>query len=145
VINVSGDNVEILRPGSVTRTMLLPLVEKNRFELHTNHYSPLTTHHAPLLSPGQLESHYAPSIPVRINSTHVGSAEALIAFGPTPIAGAARTINLSERGDLVEAATHLFAALRELDDPRYPSIAVMPIPDQGIGEAINDRLKRAAS
>jgi L-threonylcarbamoyladenylate synthase len=96
-----------------------------------------------LKSPGQLASHYAPSIPVRLNATHVEGEEALLAFGPTPLKGAAETLNLSATGNLVEAAANLFAHLRTLDDPRFRTIAVMPIPDEGLGEAINDRLRRA--
>ena len=71
--------------------------------------------------------------------------EALLAFGPAPPAGAMTTLNLSERGDLVEAAANLFAMLHVLDDPSHAAIAVMPIPDRGLGAAINDRLRRAAA
>lgn len=97
-----------------------------------------------LLSPGMLTSHYAPSIAVRLNAQHVGADEALLAFGQ-PLDGAAITLNLSETGDLLEAAAHLFAYLRALDKPQYRAIAVMPVPMQGIGAAINDRLARAAA
>lgn len=71
--------------------------------------------------------------------------EALLAFGADVPAGAARTINLSRTGDLIEAAANLFAALHALDDGRVQAIAVMPIPGHGLGEAINDRLRRAAA
>lgn len=98
-----------------------------------------------LKSPGMLESHYAPSIKVRLNAQDVLPNEALLAFGPTPLPGAGATLNLSESGDLIEAAANLFAHLRALDDPRFAAIAVMPIPSEGIGEAMNDRLKRAAA
>ena len=91
-----------------------------------------------------LASHYAPSIPVRLNAVQVSDDEALLAFGPTPLAGAATTLNLSPRGDVIEAAANLFAHLRALDDPRHRAIAVMPIPHEGLGEAINDRLGRAS-
>ena len=97
-----------------------------------------------LKSPGMLESHYAPGIPVRLNATRVRADEALLAFGPTPLPGAAQTLNLSPRADLIEAAANLFAHLRALDAPHHAAIAVMPIPADGIGEAINDRLRRAA-
>ena len=100
---------------------------------------------APILkSPGQLASHYAPSIPVRLNASHVAPDEALLAFGPAPLMGAVSTLNLSARGDLIEAAANLFAHLRALDVPHHRAIAVMPIPNKGVGEAINDRLTRAA-
>ena len=92
-----------------------------------------------------LKSHYAPSLPVRLNVDAVAASEALIAFGPTPIMGAKTSINLSEKGDLHEAATTLFHTLRSLDKHDYSAIAVMPIPNEGIGEAINDRLTRAAA
>ena len=96
-----------------------------------------------LRSPGQLLSHYAPSLPVRLNATDVAPDEALLAFG-TPLMGAAITCNLSEHENLTEAAAHLFAHLRALDAPHLArAIAVMPIPNEGIGEAINERLSRA--
>jgi L-threonylcarbamoyladenylate synthase len=99
------------------------------------------------LAPGMLASHYAPRTRVRLNAKSCGPGEALLAFGPTLIPGqeaAAATLNLSPRGDVVEAATHLFGYLRDLDATRAKTIAVMPIPSEGLGEAINDRLRRAA-
>lgn len=94
-------------------------------------------------SPGRLKSHYAPSTPIRINAAAVRDDEALLAFGEA-LAGAKRTLNLSERGDLREAAANLFAMLRLLDRDDVSGIAVMAIPNSGLGEAINDRLQRAA-
>jgi L-threonylcarbamoyladenylate synthase len=99
------------------------------------------------LAPGMLASHYAPRNPVRLNAVHVEAGEALLSFGPTPPHGAERAtvvMNLSDRGDLNEAATHLFGYLRALDARAARGIAVMPIPDEGLGEAINDRLRRAS-
>jgi L-threonylcarbamoyladenylate synthase len=81
---------------------------------------------------------------VRLNATSVSPDEALLAFG-RPLDGAAAMLNLSEEGDLGEAAAHLYAMLRALDDRRFPAIAVMPVPMTGLGLAINDRLKRAAA
>ena len=96
-------------------------------------------------APGQLASHYAPRARVRLNAHDVKTGEALLAFGPdVPDAGDA-VINLSPSGDLVEAAAGLFAAMRELDNSGAETIAVMPIPNHGLGEAINDRLQRAAA
>ena len=95
-------------------------------------------------SPGQLASHYAPSIPVRLNVTHFEEGEALLAFGSPVPEGAETTLNLSENGNLTEAAANLFGYLRALDNGYHKAIAVMPIPNEGVGEAINDRLKRAA-
>ncbi|TAN50945.1 MAG: threonylcarbamoyl-AMP synthase [Rhodospirillales bacterium] len=93
-------------------------------------------------SPGQLESHYAPHAPVRLNASHAGPGEVLLGFGPTAPLDA---LNLSPTADLVEAASHLFAYLRKLDQPDVAAIAVMSIPEHGLGLAINDRLKRAAA
>jgi len=98
------------------------------------------------LAPGMLSSHYAPHTRVRLNATDVGPNEALLAFGP-PLKEAERAaavMNLSRIGDLNEAATNLFGYLRALDARMAQTIAVMPIPNHGLGEAINDRLRRAA-
>jgi L-threonylcarbamoyladenylate synthase len=98
------------------------------------------------LAPGMLASHYAPRMPVRLNAHQLEAGEALLAFGPHIIPGAerARVMNLSEASDLVEAAANLFGHLRELDVSGSRAIAVMTIPNEGLGEAINDRLQRAA-
>jgi L-threonylcarbamoyladenylate synthase len=99
------------------------------------------------LAPGMLASHYAPRTKVRLNATRLEPGEALLAFGLGAISGideAAAVMNLSARGDLDEAAANLFGHLRALDARAARTIAVMPIPDDGLGEAINDRLRRAA-
>jgi len=99
------------------------------------------------LAPGMLASHYAPRTPVRLNAEQVGADEALLAFGPGIVAGsdgAKAVMNLSARGDLNEAAANLFGYLRTLDTRGAHAIAVMPVPHHGLGEAINDRLRRAA-
>jgi L-threonylcarbamoyladenylate synthase len=90
-----------------------------------------------------LERHYAPARPLRLAATTVAADEALLAFGE-PLPGASATINLSPSRDLTEAAANLFAALRALDQPHFAAIAVMTIPEAGLGAAINDRLRRAA-
>jgi L-threonylcarbamoyladenylate synthase len=102
--------------------------------------------HAPL-APGMLASHYAPNALLRLEATSVGPGEALLAFGPAPVSHPrmAMDLNLSPRGDLIEAAANLFAHLRALDASGAKVIAVMPIPREGLGEAINDRLARAAA
>jgi L-threonylcarbamoyladenylate synthase len=100
------------------------------------------------LAPGMLASHYAPHTPLRLNASDVAPGEALLAFGPALAGGAARskkTLNLSARGDRVEAAANLFSHLRALDAAGASAIAVMPVPSDGLGEAINDRLARAAA
>lgn len=91
-------------------------------------------------APGMMASHYAPTKPLRLNATDTRDAEYLIGFGP--VSGDA---TLSERGDLIEAAARLFDLLHQADASAKPTIAVAPIPDEGLGAAINDRLTRAAT
>jgi L-threonylcarbamoyladenylate synthase len=138
VLDVTGAPPRLLRPGGVTREALEAVT------------GPLADPGMPAgtdqrRSPGQLASHYAPSRPLRLDATSVAADEALLAFGPRPLAGAARSLNLSAEGDLAEAAANLFAMLRALDRPEIRAIAVMPVPDHGLGEAIRDRLRRAAA
>ncbi|HEU5047816.1 MAG TPA: L-threonylcarbamoyladenylate synthase [Rickettsiales bacterium] len=138
VIDLSGSGVTLLRPGFVTRDQLQ---EVTGMDVAV----PGETQGI-LKSPGMLASHYAPSLPVRLNVTDPRADEALLAFGSNVPPGAKYVFNLSADGNLVEAAAHLFAGLRELDHPElYSAIAVMPLPDLGIGVAINDRLARAAA
>ena len=100
----------------------------------------------PVTAPGMLQSHYAPRLPLRLDATSIADNEALLAFGPAPVPGApVAAKNLSRSGDLVEAAANLFAFLAELDRSGASAIAVAPIPHEGLGEAINDRLARAAA
>ena len=99
-------------------------------------------------APGMLASHYAPATPLELEARSVAAGSALLAFGPDLPADADNAVmvrNLSPSGDLREAATRLFAALRTLDDAGASRIAVMPVPEAGLGEAINDRLRRAAA
>jgi L-threonylcarbamoyladenylate synthase len=95
-------------------------------------------------SPGQLLSHYAPRATLRLNASQVEGGEALLAFGPGAPEESASCLNLSARGDLKEAAAHLFSYLRRLDETGAATIAVMRVPETGLGAAINDRLSRAA-
>jgi L-threonylcarbamoyladenylate synthase len=95
------------------------------------------------LAPGMLSSHYAPKARLRLDAENAGPDEALLAFGPAPVAGV--TLNLSPRGNLIEAAANLFSHLRALDASGAKRIAVMKVPHEGLGEAINDRLARAAA
>lgn len=99
-------------------------------------------HHAddPLTAPGQMASHYAPGAPVRLNATSARAGEVLLGFGSVEC-----DLNLSPAGDLVEAAANLFGHLHRLDAMGAAGIAVSPIPDTGLGAAINDRLRRAAA
>lgn len=136
------DRPVLLRPGGLTREAI---------EAVLGHPVEIEDHggddgEAPL-APGMLTSHYAPQARLRLDANDVASGEALLAFGPLfKGAGNARMIrNLSSQGDLVEAAANLFADLRALDASGARSIAVMPVPESGLGEAINDRLRRAAA
>ncbi|MGB6321375.1 MAG: Sua5 family C-terminal domain-containing protein, partial [Xanthobacteraceae bacterium] len=98
--------------------------------------------------PGMLASHYAPRTPVRLDAESVKAGEALLAFGPAPARDAEKAVkalNLSARGDVLEAAANLFSYLRLLDGAGATAIAAMPIPHDDLGEAINDRLRRAAA
>lgn len=96
-------------------------------------------------APGQLKRHYAPRTPLRLMAGTASPDEALLAFGPAAPSRVRMMRNLSAQRDLAEAASHLFAYLRELDAAGCTRIAVMPIPEHGLGEAINDRLRRAAT
>ena len=140
VVDLSGSAPRLLRPGAITRAML----EETLGMKLAGDVAAAAGEGSVLKSPGQLASHYAPSIPVRLNATEVAGDEALLAFGNSPLSGAAMTLNLSPTGDLVEAAANLFAHLRALDQPTHRAIAVMPIPASGLGEAIQDRLARAS-
>jgi L-threonylcarbamoyladenylate synthase len=134
VIDLSGPKAILLRPGGVPREAIERLIGKLA-----------SPGKGPLRSPGQLKSHYAPRLKLRLNA-RPKPGEAFLAFGPVPRGVAADAmLNLSPRRDLAEAAANLFAMLRALDRPRYSRIAVAPIPERGLGAAINDRLRRAAA
>jgi L-threonylcarbamoyladenylate synthase len=137
VLDLSAGVPRLLRPGGVTRSAL-------EAEIGPLAAGPADPGQAPR-APGQLASHYAPARPLRLEARSVAADEALLAFGPRPLAGARATLNLSATGDLAEAAANLFAMLRCLDRPDVRAIAVMPIPAGGLGEAIRDRLERAAA
>ena len=136
VLDLTGDVPALLRPGGIT-------VEQLR-EFFPHIAVPAAGEAAPR-SPGRLPSHYAPRLPVRPGAIDAQPGEALLAFGPTPPPGFAEVLFLSKAGDLGEAAANLFAMLRRLDRPEFSGIAVMPIPEEGLGRAINDRLRRAAA
>ena len=92
-----------------------------------------------------LESHYAPRLPVHMNADNPGPGEAWLAFGPAADTDGLVSLNLSPSGNAEEAASNLFAFLRTMDRPEFSAIAVASIPNDGIGQAINDRLKRATA
>jgi L-threonylcarbamoyladenylate synthase len=133
----------LLRPGGVPRSAIEAVLGQ---PLAETGFDPASDDPTPL-APGMLASHYAPRARVRLNASDVRPGEALLAFGPPPsgAAGVGAVLNLSASGDLVEAAANLFSLLRLLDRPEIAAIAVMPIPEHGLGEAINDRLTRAAA
>jgi L-threonylcarbamoyladenylate synthase len=139
------DQPMLLRPGALPRAeieRLLPLADPPPTT------APPTGEYAAALAPGQLASHYAPRARLRLDALRVQPGEALLAFGPAPPADAAQAalaLNLSASGDLIEAAANLFSHLRALDACGAATIAVMPVPHEGLGEAINDRLERAAA
>lgn len=137
VLDLTGDRPALLRPGAVTREALEEIVGPIAI--------PGQDPGGDLArkSPGQLTRHYAPTLPLRLEADAPLAGEAYLAFGPTLGAGAA--LNLSETGNLNEAAANLFAMLRQLDAGTHDGIAVAPIPEHGLGVAINDRLRRAAA
>ncbi len=136
VIDLTGPTPVLLRPGGVTVEELADTIGPLA--------APVADAAAPK-SPGMLASHYAPELPLRLDARDVRPREALLAFGACTITGAAVVENLSPSGDLTEAAANFFAMLRALDRPGLVGIAVMPIPEHGLGRAINDRLRRAAA
>jgi L-threonylcarbamoyladenylate synthase len=137
VLDLTGPTPALLRPGGVTAEELSDAIGPLAAPTAADRDAPK--------SPGTLASHYAPELPLRLDAREVQPHEALLAFGICSITGAAAVENLSPGGDLVEAAGNLFAMLRALDRPGLAGIAVMPIPDRGLGRAINDRLRRAAA
>jgi L-threonylcarbamoyladenylate synthase len=128
VIGFDGGQAVLLRPGAIAREDIEAVI------------GTLRKAGPAIQSPGQLESHYAPSATLRLDVSQPEPGEALLGFGPSSHAA----LNLSPTGDLKEAAANLFAMLRKLDK-QTKRIAVMPIPETGLGEAINDRLRRAAA
>jgi L-threonylcarbamoyladenylate synthase len=137
VVTVADGQVVLLRPGGVTAEAIERVTGQRPLRSTAGADRPT--------SPGQLASHYAPRASVRLDATHIAADEALLAFGPVVPRHAGPSVNLSARGDLTEAAANLFAALRTLDASGAAAIAAMPIPHAGLGEAINDRLRRAAA
>jgi L-threonylcarbamoyladenylate synthase len=136
VVDVSDARAALLRPGGLPREELEAVAGPLG--------DPGSDPEAPA-SPGQLASHYAPHARLRLNATDPGPNEALLAFGREVPAGAKVTANLSATGDLREAAANLFAHLHALDRADVRGIAAMPVPETGLGAAINDRLRRAAA
>ena len=133
VVDLGENPAVILRSGGITTEAISKVIGKVADHCKQGYTQ----------SPGTLSGHYAPQTPLRLSATSVAFDEALLAFGPQVPSGAAQTLNLSPKSDLVEAAANLFAMLQELDKAKVRQIAVMEIPQEGLGVAINDRLKRA--
>ncbi len=148
VLDMTGEIPVMLRPGGVTREDIeMQLGVKILVELEAVNDKPK--------SPGQLLRHYAPATPLRLKAVDLAPGEALLAFGSTRFMGIrgggavkdlpyGALLNLSETGDLTVAAANLFSMLHQLDAGKFKGIAVMDIPETGLGIAINDRLRRAA-
>ena len=134
VVDLGGETPALLRPGGLPAEEIEALI------------GPLARQDDPATprSPGQLASHYAPALPLRIGGDPE-SGEALLSFGPDTPSGAAVERNLSPSGDPVEAAANLFAALHALDRSGCTGIVATPVPETGLGRAIMDRLRRAAA
>jgi L-threonylcarbamoyladenylate synthase len=138
IIEVAGRRIRLLRPGAIAREAIesalgSPIELGGGSRLKPN-------------APGQLTSHYAPNAELRLAAADVRADEAALDFAGLLKDSAARArLDLSPRGDLVEAASHLFSYLRALDAGGAARIAVAPIPTHGLGAAINDRLRRAAA
>ena len=128
ILDITNDEMKILRLGAVTENDLKPFGKVQ-----------LAYHGDAIKAPGMLKRHYAPKIPLRMNILEKEPKMALLGFGDCPGAD----LNLSISGNLNEAAANLFNYLHQLDNTSFSSIGVNPIPNEGVGQAINDRLNRA--
>jgi L-threonylcarbamoyladenylate synthase len=133
IVAVEPEGVRLLRPGPVT-------LQELEAAVRLAHPRPLASRKGRIEAPGMMASHYAPSKPLRLDATEAEADEWLVGYGP--VAG---DESLSAGGDLGEAAANLFAALHRAEASGLPRIAVAPVPDEGLGVAINDRLRRAAA
>ncbi len=145
VLDLAAGGAALLRPGGVPVEAIEAVIGRVGRPLPVSAAAASRS----LRSPGMMLSHYAPSLPVRLAASDLAGDEALLAFGPRPLAGAGVMWNLSPSGDLAEAAARLFAGLRWLDAEGTRlgliGIAAMAVPEGGLGAAINDRLARAAA
>lgn len=133
IVDLTGSSPLLLRPGGISQEEIESLIGPldKPFDLT-------------IKAPGMMKSHYAPHLPLRLNAETPLENEAYLAFGPTPWEGD-HVLNLSQKADLTEAAANLFKMMRLLDREKFHQIAVAPIPFQGLGSALNDRLQRAAA
>lgn len=135
IVAVQDNQLILLRPGTISREALADATGA----------AVLDPQDKAIKAPGMLLSHYAPNAAVRLNATDCRDSEAALNFGTSTLKSEIWTKNLSPTGDLAEAARHLFSYLRQADQPDVHTIAVAPIEETGLGEAINDRLRRAAA
>lgn len=133
IIDLTGSSPLLLRPGGIAREDIESVL--GPIEISTS---------SKIKAPGLLKSHYAPKLSLRLNAETPLTGEAYLAFGPTFFQGS-HILNLSQTGNLIEAASNFFKMLRLLDQPSFKKIAVAPIPLTGLGLALNDRLMRAAA
>jgi len=138
IVAITDETPQLLRPGAITRDQLAHVLG-HAIE------QPRTHPHGTVIAPGQLASHYAPKAKLRLNAIEPQPGEAFLAFGGDAPGWDGPKINLSPAGNMREAAANLFGALRTLDEKNPDTIAVSPIPQSGLGEAINDRLARASA
>ncbi len=137
IVKITGNTITLLRPGAVTA---------GEIEAVTGITPSLPQSDAPIQAPGMLASHYAPDAAVRLNCTSCNDGDAWLGFGNLVAPqNAAISINLSAESNLVEAAANLYGHLKKLDSGKAATICVAPIPMEGLGIAINDRLSRAAA
>ncbi len=137
IVSCLGDRPVILRHGGLVRTDIEAALG---IEVLSG-----TDDKAALTAPGQLTSHYAPNAEMRLNAQSLQAGEALLGFGDVESLQTQVSLNLSRLGNVQEAAANLFSMMCQLDEMGVQKIAVSPIPNVGLGEAINDRLKRAAA
>lgn len=143
VLDLTGDRPVLLRAGGVAERALAAVLGPIARDIDPDMAA---GEPAAPRSPGRVLRHYAPLTPIRLDAVAARPGEALLGFGSLPDGGPAGSIrNLSPGGDITEAAANLFAMLHDLDRLRPAAIAVMPIPDRGLGLAVNDRLRRAAA
>ena len=139
ILSLASASARLLRPGGIPAEDIEAVLSEKVARVQAGDT---------ISAPGMLANHYAPLLPIRLAATSIEPGEALLTFGETKVRGAdqAKAVrNLSATGDLVEAAANLFGFLDELDRSGASGIAVFPIPSEGLGEAINDRLRRAAT
>ncbi len=137
IVGIFDAGPVLLRPGAISSGEIEDVLQQRLIRSTDAETTPQ--------APGQLQSHYAPRAQLRLNAEFVKAGEALLSFGASVPPTTGPVVNLSDCADLRQAAAQLFSALHELDRSGVEAIAVMPIPQEGLGEAINDRLRRAAA